>query len=245
MPSSNGVQKVDTVVPMPLSPVAVDEGRELSWHPDGWYSDGHDDCVRTSDEVNDLQKQLNAALNELDEEKRKLISLLEECIQTENDLDVVLAQCEAQEKLIAELEARINDPAALEKLQYISKLEVAVEGAKRKVSMMSTGQDKAYADMQATTTAVLQAKQRQDNLATTASALNLMIARAENDAQKFYVSTKESYSVSCLEDTCTSGTVNCFADPCSLAKCGPGKSCVSDYCGGCNAVCVPVFMNYK
>jgi hypothetical protein len=31
--------------------------------------------------------------------------------------------------------------------------------------------------------------------------------------------------------------VNCFVDPCSTTTCPAGKTCVSNYCGGCNARC--------
>lgn len=36
---------------------------------------------------------------------------------------------------------------------------------------------------------------------------------------------------------CSQSTVNCFVDPCSVEKCPafPHATCVSNYCGGCNA----------
>lgn len=33
--------------------------------------------------------------------------------------------------------------------------------------------------------------------------------------------------------------VQCFVDPCKTKKCGEGELCLSDYCGGCNAICQP------
>ncbi|GAB4820927.1 hypothetical protein N2152v2_007973 [Parachlorella kessleri] len=31
--------------------------------------------------------------------------------------------------------------------------------------------------------------------------------------------------------------VECFADPCTYTTCIEGTTCVSNYCGGCNAIC--------
>lgn len=33
--------------------------------------------------------------------------------------------------------------------------------------------------------------------------------------------------------------VQCLADPCSTTKCQAGETCISNFCGGCNAVCKP------
>lgn len=40
-------------------------------------------------------------------------------------------------------------------------------------------------------------------------------------------------------DVCPDGLrpMACLVDPCSTAKCGSGRVCESNYCGGCNAVC--------
>ncbi|KAI8503172.1 hypothetical protein Bbelb_189930 [Branchiostoma belcheri] len=34
--------------------------------------------------------------------------------------------------------------------------------------------------------------------------------------------------------------VNCFVDPCAYTDCRDGYQCVSNYCGGCHAECLPV-----
>ncbi|XP_035669934.1 uncharacterized protein K04H4.2-like [Branchiostoma floridae] len=33
--------------------------------------------------------------------------------------------------------------------------------------------------------------------------------------------------------------VSCFVNPCTYTQCRDGYECVANYCGGCNAVCVP------
>ena len=42
----------------------------------------------------------------------------------------------------------------------------------------------------------------------------------------------------CEDEKCV--PVNCFVDPCSVASCPavPGATCISNYCGGCNAIFV-------
>ena len=35
------------------------------------------------------------------------------------------------------------------------------------------------------------------------------------------------------------GVVQCFTDPCEAAECGHNEKCEPNFCGGCNAVCLP------
>ncbi|CAH1251472.1 Hypp9069 [Branchiostoma lanceolatum] len=51
-----------------------------------------------------------------------------------------------------------------------------------------------------------------------------------------------SVSAAIASNQCPNGEfpVNCFVDPCAYTRCRDGFECVSNYCGGCNAECVPV-----
>uniref|UniRef100_A0A383VST8 Uncharacterized protein n=1 Tax=Tetradesmus obliquus TaxID=3088 RepID=A0A383VST8_TETOB len=55
------------------------------------------------------------------------------------------------------------------------------------------------------------------------------------------LTSASSSSSSSSSSVCPPGKpqVNCFVDPCRSKKCGPGETCLSSYCGGCNAVCLP------
>ena len=49
----------------------------------------------------------------------------------------------------------------------------------------------------------------------------------------------------CANDECINpagecdGFVKCFVDPCQVAECGHSEKCEPNFCGGCNAVCLP------
>jgi hypothetical protein len=50
-----------------------------------------------------------------------------------------------------------------------------------------------------------------------------------------------SSSSSSSSNACPPGKpqVMCLVDPCRSKQCGAGQTCVSNYCGGCNAECQP------
>ena len=203
-----------------------------------WYHDGHSPCDDvTQAQIDLLQGELDAIKDELVSAKAELEDLLVDCVEAENELNEIIANCDVLEVNITNAEAVVNDTETIEKLLKIAELELALEAARDKVAMLSTSQEHFLSGMQA----------QAEALAAIAAEHEALVNATEDvlvNATELYEDIKgewpepEEYSMSCLED-CPEGLVECDEDLCVSLDCGDGNMCATDNCGKCTAICVP------